>query len=75
MWDDAASQATTSDFVFKWAKSANDYIQITCTDCPLVYPDMATPENGTELIDVIECEPRSVTIEVKDSIAGSYYGE
>ena len=75
IWDDSVSQATTSDFVFKWTKSANDYIQITCTDCPIIYHELQTPEVGNTLIDVVECEPRSVTIEVKDMIAGGYYGE
>ena len=75
MWDDAVSQAATSDIVFKWTKSTNDYIQITCTDCALTFHELDTPEVGDSLVDVVECEPRSLAIEVKDSIAGGYYGE
>lgn len=75
IWDSSAAQTVTDDIVFKWAKSANDYIQITCSDCPITYHELQTPEVGDELVDVVECEPRSLSIEVKDSIAGGYYGE
>jgi len=75
MWDSGASTTLTDDIVFKWTKSANDYIQITCTDCPIIYHELQTPEVGDELVDVIECEPRSLAVSVKDSIAGGFYGE
>jgi hypothetical protein len=75
IWDSNAAQTVTDDIVFKWTKSTNDYIQITCTDCPITYNELATPEVGEELLDVVECEPRSVTVEAKDAIAGGAYGE
>jgi hypothetical protein len=75
LWDSGVAQTLTDDFVFKWTKSTDDYIEITCTDCPITYPELQTPEVGDSLVDVYECEPRSVTVSVKDAIAGSAYGE
>jgi hypothetical protein len=75
IWDSSVATTLTDDFVFKWTKSTNDYIQITCTDCPITYHELNTPEIGNSLVDTIECEPRSLSVEVKDSIAGGAYGE
>jgi len=75
IWDSSAAQTVTDDIVFKWTKSANDYIQITCTDCPIIYSELQTPEVGDIALDTIECEPRSLAVEVKDAIAGGAYGE
>jgi len=75
LWDSGVASTVTDDVVFKWTKSTNDYIQITCTDCPITYPELTTPEVGTSLVNVYELEPRSLSIEVKDSIAGGAYGE
>jgi len=78
MWDSGVASTLTDDFVFKWTKSANDYIQITCEDCPIIYHELTTPESGgtsKELVEEIVCEPRSLAVSVKDAIAGGFYGE
>lgn len=75
IWDDLVATTVTSDFVFKWARGTNDYIQVTLTDCPITRHDLITPEVGKISYSVVEAEPRSISVEVKDSIAGSAYGE
>ncbi len=74
LWDDAINPlATPKDMVFKWQKSANDYIQITMTDVVLLYAETTSPLG--DLTEIYECVPTKVSIEVKDGLAGSAYGE
>lgn len=79
IWDDAINpDATSKDMVFKWQKSANDYIQITMTDCVPLFPETVTPkrqDRETVLEETYEFAPTQVSVEVKDALAGSAYGE
>lgn len=74
LWDDGISPTgNTKDMVFKWQKSANDYVQLTMTDVQILYPETTTPKG--DLVEIYECVPTTVQIEVKDAIAGGSYGE
>jgi hypothetical protein len=75
LWDELIASGNTKDLVFKWTKSADDYIQITCTDCHVKAHTMETPRVGEELLAKVQLEVRSLVIEVKDGIAGGLYGE
>lgn len=76
LWDDGISPTgNTKDMVFKWQKSANDYIQITMTDVQILYPETTTPSAKEGLAEIYECVPTTVQVEVKDAIAGGSYGE
>ena len=74
-WDEAATTTTTGDVVLKWTKSANDYIQITFSDCPVTHYEQKSPTVGKPLIEDVMLEPRAISVAVKDAIAASYYGE
>lgn len=76
MSDEHNTLANTKETYFKWTRSANDYIAVTCTDCQVVIHEIATPagDDKTDLVNV-QLVPRAVSIEVKDSIAGGSYGE
>lgn len=73
LWDDGVARSNSKDMVFKWQKSANDYVQITMTDVQILFPETVTPKG--ELNEVYECVPTTVSIEVKDAIAAASYGE
>ena len=73
MWDDGIARYNSKDMVFKWQKSADDYIQITMTDVQILFSETTTPKG--DLNEVYECVPTTVSIEVKDAIAASAYGE
>ena len=79
IWDELASTAAnTKEVLFKWTKSASDYIQVTCTDCTVIEHELITPETGDEDRSHVVFEPRSLSFEVKDTIAGNAggaYGE
>lgn len=75
LWDEAVATGNTKNIIFKWTRSANDYIQITCTDCHFKSHSLTTPEKGKPLTNTVKIEVRSVTISVKDTIAGGAYGE
>lgn len=76
LWEELLATSNLKDIVFKWTRSANDYIEITCADCMIRDHTQNTPsEDDTTIVDTVLIEPRSVTIEVKDSIAGGFYGE
>ena len=80
IWDDGINPVSASkDMVFKWQKSANDYIEITMTDCVPIFPETTTPtrkDDGTVVLEeTYEFIPTQVSIEVKDAIAGGSYGE
>jgi hypothetical protein len=73
LWDDGIARSNSKDMVFKWQKSANDYVQITMTDVQILFPETTTPKG--DLNEVYECVPTTVSIEVKDAIAAASYGE
>jgi hypothetical protein len=75
LWDDAINPAATSkDMVFKWQKSADDYIQITMTDVVPMYPETTTPPTG-QAYEKYELTPTQISIEVKDAVAGAAYND
>lgn len=74
MWDELIATGNTKNIVFKWSKSANDYIQATLTDCQLTGHESKSPKSGEILIEEVVCEPRQVSFEVKDTIAGDAAG-
>jgi hypothetical protein len=76
VWDELLLLSNTKEAYFKWTRSANDYIAITCTDCQVTTHDIKTPAGASREDRVnIQLVPRAVSIEVKDSIAGGAYGE
>lgn len=75
IWEELIATSNTKDLVFKWTRSANDYIQITCSDCKVIEHTMKTPEIGKELREQVKMIPASISIVVKDGIAGGYYNE
>jgi hypothetical protein len=75
LWDELIATDNTKNAIFKWTRSANDYIQVTCTDCQVIQHDIKTPPVGETLFEQVVLEPRALAIEVKDSIAGARYGE
>ena len=74
MWDELIATGNTKNIVFKWSKSANDDIEATLTDCQVTSHDIKTPNAGEQLIEEVTCEPRQVSFEVKDTIAGDAAG-
>ena len=74
LWDSLISTDTAVTSTFKWIRSANDYIKVT-TVGPVVEHGLITPKTGDALIEQVVIEPYSMSIEVKDSIAGGAYGE
>lgn len=76
LWDDGIARSNSKDMVFKWQKSADDYIQLTMTDVQILYPETTTPKDKEKGLDELyECVPTTVSIEVKDAIAAASYGE
>lgn len=75
MWDELIATGNTKNIIFKWTKSANDYIQLKLEDCQFISHEITTPEVGLDLIERVEIEPRHIEFEVKDSISGDVYGE
>jgi len=69
--------ATGNDYtaVFKWQRSANDYIQVTATGSDVIEGQLITPVVGTLEVQRYILRPRQLSVEVKDSIAGGAYGE
>ena len=74
MWDSLISSDTAITATFKWERSANDYIKITVVG-PVVEHELKTPAPGEALLEEVVIEPYSMSVEVKDSITGSAYGE
>lgn len=74
MWDSLISTATAINTTFKWVRSANDYILVTATG-PVVEHQLLTPKVGDTLLELVVIEPYAMSIDVKDAIAGSDYGE
>lgn len=74
IWDELISTNTNKVATFKWIRSANDYILVTATG-PIVDHQLITPPAGEGLLEEVIMEPYSMSIKVKDAIAGSFYGE
>lgn len=75
LWDDGVSPTNTSkNMVFKWQKSAADYIQITMTDVEIMDPETISPSDG-QAYEMVECVPTQVSIAVSDGLAAAAYGE
>jgi len=75
LWTELKTASNTKEALFKWTRSANDYIQVTATDCNVIIHPVTTPKVGEgDLVDIV-LVPRALSIEVKDSIAGGLYGE
>ena len=75
LWDELLATGNTKDSVFKWTRSANDYITVTASDCQVVTVQKHTPEVGTLNLEQVVLVPRAVSIEAKDALAGGAYGE
>ena len=77
LWDESIAIDNTKDMVFKFQKSANDYIELTLSDIQALWYETTTPvtSRGEGLSERIEIEFRALSIEVKDGIAGGLYGE
>jgi len=75
LWDELLASTNTKDAVFKWTRSANDYIKVTALDCKVIDVPKHTPESGVLNLELVVLQPRAVSIEVKDSIAGGAYGD
>jgi hypothetical protein len=75
MWDELVAQGNTKNIVLKWAKSANDYIQLTLTDCHFLSHPTTTPQPGQAHTVEIGVEVERLAVEVKDTIAKTSYGE
>jgi hypothetical protein len=75
LWDELVATGNTKDATFKWTRSTNDYILVTASDCQVSINTKHTPPPGKLNIEQVVLEPRALSIDVKDSIAGSFYGE
>lgn len=73
LWDELVATGNTDDIVFKWTKSANDYIQATLSDCVFISHEQKTMVKDELMVEVV-CEPRAISFEVKDAIAGDAAG-
>lgn len=74
MWDKLVATATAIVSTFKWIRSANDYIKVTATG-PVVEHTLVTPPTSGSVVSQIVIEPYALSIDVKDGIAGGFYGE
>lgn len=75
IWEELLATGNTKNMVFKWTRSADDYIQMTLTDCNVISHDMVVPISGTELMEEVTVEPLQVSFDIRDSIAVAHYGE
>lgn len=76
-WTELLALGNTKDLVFKWIKTTDDYIEITCTDVFFLAHPIIT-RSGKKTIADISCRFLSMTVSVKDTIAGDAdggYGE
>jgi hypothetical protein len=74
MWDELIAASNLKECYFKWTRSTNDYIAVTASDCGVVVHQLKTPADNKDMVRVT-LTPRALSFEVKDSIAGGYYGE
>jgi hypothetical protein len=75
LWDELIATGNTKDATFKWVRGTNDYILVTASDCQVVEHQLITPAADESFLEEVVLEPRKLVIEVKDSIAGGFYGE
>ncbi len=75
MYDELLSLSNTKELYFKWTRDTDDYIEVTCTDCQVASHEIITEEHGELKTVNVSLEPRAMSFTVKDSIAGSAYGE
>lgn len=75
IWEELIASSNAKELYFKFTRGTDDYIEITLTDCQITGHELVTPEVGEALVEEVTMEPTSVSITVKDKIAGSYYGE
>ena len=73
LWDELVATGNTEDIVLKWTKSTDDYIQATLSDCKIIAHEQKTMVKGELMVEVV-CEPRAISFEVKDAIAGDAAG-
>ena len=73
-WTEMIAMGNTKNLVFKWVKSTDDYIQITCTDVHFLAHPVIT-RSGSKTIAELSCEIISLSVEVKDKLIGGFYGE
>ena len=74
VWDKLIATDTDMISTFKWIRSATDYIEVTVTG-PVVEHELVSPVVGERATSKIVIEPYSMSIAVKDALAGSFYGE
>ena len=72
MWDSLIGSTTAITSTFKWARAADDYIEVTAIG-PVVEHQIITPKTGDELIEQVVIEPYSMSIEVEDALAAGDY--
>jgi hypothetical protein len=75
LWDELLSRSNSKELYFKWTRSTNDYIEVTCSDCQVVKHEIITEPTDELKVVQVELEPRAMSFSVKDSIAGAAYGE
>lgn len=75
IWDTLIGTTETKDVVFKWTRSANDYIEVTASDCTVLSCQRKSAVVGELLLEEVVLKPRAMSISVKDSIAKARYGE
>lgn len=74
-FDELIASGNTKDIVFTWTRSADDYIEMTLTNCHVTKADTVSPKTGEHITQEVHIEPEAVSFEIKDSITGSEYGE
>lgn len=75
-FDDALAASNTKTVELNFLRSATDYIKITCANCAVIEPKYPHPGRLEEgFRGFIKFEPETVSIEIKDMLAGSWYGE
>ena len=75
LWDEAIATTNNKDMTIKWSKSATDYIELTFEDCWVIVYDADTPPPAGIIYDEVHIYPQSISVDVKDTLAGSAYGE
>ena len=75
-FDDLIAASNTKTVELNFLRSATDYIKFTCANCAVIGAKKPHPGNLKEgFRGFIRFEPETVSIEVKDMLAGSWYGE
>ena len=71
--EDLLDQIADSDFIVKWERGANDYIQVTGTGSMPLGHETAYAVPGVKALYIVPAQPTSVTVEVKDAIGIAHY--